>query len=58
MFDFGDSEEALRWFRRAADQGLASAQFWIGQAYERGSGVSRDLVAVRAFDRSTRTALN
>jgi TPR repeat protein len=34
--------EAVRWFRRAADQGNAAAQTSLGHMYELGKGVPRD----------------
>jgi hypothetical protein len=34
--------EAVKWFRRAADQGLADAQFKLGVAYDRGQGAPQD----------------
>ena len=37
-----DSAVAIRWWRKAAEQGLADAQFWMGWMYEIGEGVSRD----------------
>lgn len=37
-----DDRQAAVWFRRAADQGHAKAQFALGQAYEEGRGVNRD----------------
>ena len=33
-----DTIEAIKWFRRAADQGLAEAQYLIGWAYKTGIG--------------------
>ena len=42
-----DSGEAARWFRRAAERGLARAQYNLGYLYFRGYGVRQD--AVRAF---------
>ena len=39
-------EEAL-WLERAADQGLAPAQFRLGALYEKGIGVRKDLVRAR-----------
>ena len=33
---------ALKWFERAADRGLALAQYRLGSMYERGQGVTRD----------------
>jgi hypothetical protein len=37
-----DPAAAFEWFRRAAEQGLAPAQFDVGLAYEFGRGVKRD----------------
>jgi hypothetical protein len=35
-------EEAMKWYRRAADQGLAIAQFNLGFGYASGQGVPQD----------------
>ena len=37
-----DDAEAVRWFRLAAEQQHASAQFRLGYLYSRGRGVSED----------------
>ena len=37
-----DYAEAARWFRKAAEQGDASAQFNIGVAYDLGKGVPQN----------------
>ena len=37
-----DDAEAVRWYRLAAEQGHASAQFNLGLMYARGLGVSED----------------
>ena len=37
-------KEALKWYRRAADQGDAAAQFNLGLAYTQGKGVSKDYI--------------
>jgi hypothetical protein len=39
-----DHAEALKWFRKAADQGLAVAQNNLGLMYAQGQGVPRDYV--------------
>ena len=39
-----DYAEAAKWFRRAADQGVAAVQFNLGRAYEIGRGVPKDFV--------------
>jgi TPR repeat protein len=38
----GDYEEAVRWYRKAADQGHAVGQWCLGIAYENGDGVIKD----------------
>jgi TPR repeat protein len=48
MFDAGegvvkDSVEAVRWYRKAAEQGMAEAQHNLGAAYLSGDGVPTDL---------------
>jgi len=35
-----DYAEAVRWYRKAADQGIAEAQFSLGIAYANGVGVA------------------
>ena len=47
MHDYGqgvpqDDAEAARWYRLAADQGLALAQVNLGVRYENGRGVPQD----------------
>ena len=47
MYDNGkgvpqDYAEAVKWYRLAADQGKASAQYNLGVMYERGQGVPHD----------------
>lgn len=47
MYEYGhgveaDIQEALRWYRSAADQGLAQAQNSLGFMYSLGLGVKRD----------------
>lgn len=37
-----DKRKAVEWLKKAADQGECRAQFWLGQAYERGDGVEKD----------------
>jgi hypothetical protein len=49
MYDDGqgvpqDDKEAARWYRAAAEQGAAGAQFNLGTMYKHGSGVSQDYV--------------
>jgi TPR repeat protein len=40
-----DYVEALKWFRKAADQGNSFAQYNIGAMYHEGQGVTKDRVA-------------
>src|SRR5947207_2195662 len=56
-----ERSEALRWFRKAAEQGSGSAEVEIGELYEAGLGVARDLDAAEqhygaAADRITSVA--
>ena len=37
-----DDEEAMKWYRKAAEQGNAEAQYRLGRFYERGWGVVKD----------------
>jgi TPR repeat protein len=39
-----DDAEAVRWYRLAADQGFARAQYSLGLLYENGEGVPQDYV--------------
>ncbi len=46
-----DDAEAVKWFRKAADQGYANSQNNFGVMYANGRGVPRDYVeAVKWFD--------
>lgn len=36
------NEEAVRWFRKAADQGDAAGEFGLGRMYAAGEGVEKD----------------
>jgi TPR repeat protein len=40
----GDKAESFKWYRNAANQGLAKAQYYVGRRYERGEGVTKDVV--------------
>ena len=47
MYDSGrgvrqDDAEALRWYRKAAEQGYAKAQYNLGLMYANGHGVHQD----------------
>ena len=37
-----DKEEAVKWYRKAAEQGVAEAQFNLGVCYDNGEGVAQD----------------
>lgn len=37
-----DSNEAVKWYLKAAEQGHADAQFYLGVAYDNGWGVRQD----------------
>ena len=37
-----DDVEAVKWYRKAADQNLALAQYNLGVCYDRGDGVAED----------------
>jgi len=39
-----DYAEAAKWYRKAADQGHASAQYYLGLMYYQGEGVSKNRV--------------
>jgi hypothetical protein len=39
-----DNNEALKWFRKGADQGNAEAQYSLGYMYASGQGVPQDYV--------------
>ena len=48
-----NDREAIRWFRRSADQGNSYGQADLGWMYENGRGVQRDRVeAVRWYRRA------
>lgn len=42
-FEKGDYAKAVYWFRKAAEQGNAEAQYTLGVMYDNGRGVTRDL---------------
>ena len=49
-----DDDEAFRWYRKAAEQGLAGAQTSLGDMYANGEGVEQDdAEAVRWFRKAT-----
>ncbi len=44
-----DAAEAVRWYRLAADQGYAAAQYNLGTMYVRGRGVPEDVVTAHMW---------
>ena len=57
-YDYGrgvqqDYSEAAKWFKKAAEQGDATAQFNLGLAYEQGKGVAQDnRLAVKWYEKA------
>jgi hypothetical protein len=54
MYDSGngvpeDDAEAVKWYRKAAEQGYADAQFNLGLTYADGEGVPEDDVTAYAW---------
>ncbi len=45
-----DYAEAVRWFRRAAEQGFTEAQYNLGQMYNNGQSVPQDYAAAGLLD--------
>jgi len=45
--------EAIKWFRKAAEQGQPEAQSFLGQAYEFGHGVEKDLAEAVKWKRES-----
>ena len=39
-----DRVEAVKWYRKAAEQNYAEAQFYLGSCYDHGDGVAKDYV--------------
>jgi len=44
-----DFTEAVKWYRKAAANGLKEAQFKLGTCYADGKGVSKDLIESYAY---------
>ena len=44
-----DEVEAVKWYRKAADQGDAQAQFNLGVCYRKGEGVAKDEIEAYAY---------
>ncbi len=47
-----NTEEGLRWLKRAAKSGIIPAHLWIGSLYEKGLGVEKDLNLARTHYRA------
>lgn len=58
LTDRGDASNAAGLLKRAADQGLAVAQYRLAKAYERGEGVTRDAGAARRLTEQAARAGN
>ena len=43
LYEKGKYTEAIKWYKKAADQGLADAQFRLGECFEVGRGCKKDL---------------
>jgi TPR repeat protein len=53
-----DYKKAVEWFEKAAEEGLAAAQFHLGQMYESGWGVGQsDSMAMRWFAKAAAQGL-
>jgi hypothetical protein len=46
-----DDQQAVAWYRKAAEQGLPDARYSLGLAYENGRGVPQDLTLAIAWFR-------
>jgi hypothetical protein len=51
-----DDTEAMKWYRKAADAGNATAMYNIGWLYENGKGVSRDYTKAKKWYRKAADA--
>ncbi|NKB84028.1 sel1 repeat family protein [Ochrobactrum grignonense] len=45
----GDTQTAAQWFRHSAELGDITSQYYLGQAYETGTGAPQDYVAAMAW---------
>jgi TPR repeat protein len=48
-YQAGDYAEAMKWWRKAAEQGLAGAQNNLGLMYDKGTGVLQDTIAAHMW---------
>jgi len=46
-YDRQEYKAAMSWYQVAANQGNTDAQYWVGNLYEAGRGVSKDLAQAR-----------
>ncbi|WP_317319369.1 tetratricopeptide repeat protein, partial [Alistipes communis] len=53
-----DYTEAVKWYRKAAEQGYAVAQFEMGWCYKHGYGVPKDLAEAKRWYRKAADAGN
>ena len=44
-----DYAEAVKWYRKAAEQGVAYAQYKLGNLYYNGEGVAKDLTKAKEW---------
>ena len=51
-----DYKEAVKWFRKAAEQGFAKAQYNLGATYANGLGVAQDYVSAHMWLNLARAA--
>ena len=52
-FDAGNFEEAVKWYRKSAEQGDALGQYALGWMYSNGKGVTQDYAeAVKWYRKS------
>ena len=49
-----DNDEAVKWYREAAEQGHADAQYNLGYMYEKGLGVKKDKAEAEKWFRKAR----
>lgn len=49
----GDDAMAAKWFRKAAEAGDITSQYYLGKAYETGSGVSKDFAQAMEWYRQS-----
>ena len=63
MFEWGkgvpqDHKKAVKWYTKAAEQGHASSQFFLGQMFDKGKGVPQDYKeAVKWFTKAAEQGL-